>query len=247
MLFSRLVELYENQGLGVRSSISPFFVKKISHQPDEDGIFTYLIAQGRNVAYMGGGINMSEVGLLEDIGRLIEPRRIFGIGCSFGWSTIALALAFPKAKVVAIDAGWGEGVRGVEFTNHLARAHGLNVVARIASSPEGVAPTIAEEFDGPVDFVFIDADHTDKAQYADFQAVFPHCAPDAVYLFHDVLLCGMSESFARIGQDLGTAYRSRLLTRTSSGIGTLTRADGDPRLERLLDTYIDRYALQPNW
>jgi predicted O-methyltransferase YrrM len=246
MLFSRLVELYENQGIGIRSSVSPFFLEKISSHPDDDRTFTYLISEGKNIAHMGGGINMSEVGLLEDLGQMISPRRIFGIGCSFGWSTTALALAFPKAKVVVIDAGWGEGYRGVEFTNNLARAQGLNVVAKIASSPEGVAPTIAAEFDGAVDFVFIDADHTDKAQYADFGAVRPHCAPDAVYLFHDVLLCGMTESFTRIWHDLGkTLYRPRLLTRTASGMGVLTRVDGDPRLDRLLDTYVDRYVVNP--
>ncbi|MCM0022022.1 MAG: class I SAM-dependent methyltransferase, partial [Tagaea sp.] len=211
MLFSRLVELYESCGVGIRSSVSPFFLEKISNHPDFDGLATYLIENGENIASSGGGIGMSEVGLLEDLGQLISPRRIFGIGCSFGWSTIALAMAFPKAKVVVIDVGWGEGFRGVDFTNDLARAHGLNVVAKIAKSPDGVAPTIAEEFDGPVDFVFIDAEHTDKAQYADFTAVRPHCAPGAVYLFHDVLLCGMTQSFLQMWRDLGeTAYRPRL-------------------------------------
>lgn len=244
MLFARLVELYESRGVGIRSSISPFFLEKISNHPDEDGLATYLIEEGKNIAFAGGGIGMSEVGLLEDMGQLIAPRRVFGIGCSFGWSTIALALAFPRAKVVAIDAGWGEGVRGVAFTNELARAHGLNVTAKIASSPEGVAPTVAAEFDGPIDFVFVDADHTDKAQYADFQAVRPHCAPDAVYLFHDVLLCGMTQSFERIWRDLGNEYRPRILTRTLTGMGVLTRASADPRLERLLDTYVDRYMIR---
>lgn len=243
MLFSRLVELYESQGVGIRSSISPFFLEKISNHPDEDGLATYLIEKGKNIAFAGGGIGMSEVGLLEDMGQLIAPRRIFGIGCSFGWSTIALAMAFPRAKVVAIDVGWGEGVRGVEFTNNVARAAGLNVVAKIAGSPEGVAPTIAEEFDGPVDFVFVDADHTDKAQYADFQAVRPHCTPGAIYLFHDVLLCGMTQSFTQIWRDLGNAYRPRILTRTLTGMGILTRQADDPRLERLLDTYVERHML----
>jgi predicted O-methyltransferase YrrM len=241
MLFSRLVELYESEGVGIRSSVSPFFLPKISNQPEEDGLATYVMVNGANIAYAGGGIGMSEVGLIEDMGQLIAPRRVFGIGCSFGWSTLALAMAFPSAKVVAIDAGWGEGARGVEFTNLLAKKAGLDVTALIAASPDGVAPAVAKEFDGPIDFVFIDADHTDKAQYADFQAVRPHCAPDAIYLFHDVLLCGMTDSFVRIWKELGDGYRPRVLTRTLTGMGVLTRADGDPRLNRLIDTYIDRY------
>lgn len=247
MLFARLVEVYESQGISIRSSISPFFLPKISSHPDTDGTFTYLIDQGRNLSHAGGGISMSEVALIEDLGQLIAPRRIFGIGCSFGWSTIALALAFPNAKIKVIDVGTGEGVRGAEFTNRLARERGLNVVAKIAGSPEGVAPAIAEAFDGPVDFVFIDADHNDKAQYADFNAVRPYCAPDAVYLFHDVVLCGMTESFIQIWKDLGATYRPRLLTRTASGMGIVTPVASDPRLDRVLDAYVDRYALQPNW
>jgi predicted O-methyltransferase YrrM len=247
MLFSRLVELYESRGVGIRSSISPFFLKKISSYAEDDGLATYLIEDGKNIALSGGGIGMSEVALIEDLGQLLSPRRVFGIGCSFGWSTIALAMAFPQAKVVVIDAGHGNGVRGVEFTNALARDMGSNVVAKIATSPQDVTPTIEAEFDGPLDFVFIDAWHIDEAQYADFKAVRPHCAPNAVYLFHDVLLCEMTASFIQIWKDLGEAYRPRLLTRTLTGMGILTRHADDPRLERLLDTYIDRYALQPNW
>ena len=62
------------------------------------------------IRHSGGGISLSEVALMEDIGQVYAPKRIFAIGCSFGWSTLALAMAMPKAKIVAIDIGLGIGL-----------------------------------------------------------------------------------------------------------------------------------------
>ena len=244
MLFVKLVDTYTRYGFQIRSSISPFLLTKISNSPAEDGTFTYAIKDGVNIGHSGGGISLSEVALMEDIGQVYSPKRIFAIGCSFGWSTLALAMAMPKAKIVAIDIGLGMGKEGLELTNRIAKEGGHNVTGVLGASPTDVPATVAAHFDGPVDMVFIDADHTNEAQSADFAGILPFCAPDAVFMFHDVMVCHMLPSFKDIAARL-PGHKPRILTRTASGIGALVPKDKLPELHHILDIYSDPFGVVP--
>jgi predicted O-methyltransferase YrrM len=244
MLFVKLVELYGRYGFTIRSSMSPFLLTKLSLNSAEDGTFTYAFREGTNIGNLGGGINMSEVGLIEDIGQVYTPKRIFAIGCSFGWSTLALALAMPKAKIVAIDIGMGNGKEGLALTNQIARENGFDVTGVLGSSPGDLAATVAQHFDAPIDMVFIDADHTNEAQSADFAGIRPHCASDALYMFHDVMVCQMLPSFKAIAASMPT-HKPRVLSRTASGIGILAPLDGNAALHGVLDAYCDPYGAIP--
>jgi hypothetical protein len=73
MLFGRLVELHGRFGFTIRSSISPFLLTKLSLNSAEDGTFTYAFREGTNTGNLGGGINMSGVALIEDIGHVLAP------------------------------------------------------------------------------------------------------------------------------------------------------------------------------
>lgn len=242
MLFVDLVEIYARYGYTIRSSISPFLLKSISASPAEDGTFTYAIKDGVNIGHSGGGVSLSEVALIEDMGRVYAPRRIFAIGCSFGWSTLALAKAMPGAKIVAIDIGLGMGRDGLELTNRIARENGLDVTGVLGASPADVPATVTAHLDGPIDMVFIDADHTDAAQTADFEGIRPFCAADAVYVFHDVMVCNMLDSFKGIAARM-PGHRPRILTRTASGMGTLVPHDAHAPLHRILDAYCDPFGV----
>jgi predicted O-methyltransferase YrrM len=244
MLFVKLVELYGRYGFSIRSSISPFLLTKLSLNSAEDGTFTYAFREGTNIGNLGGGINMSEVALIEDIGQVCAPKRIFAIGCSFGWSTLALALAMPEAKIVAIDIGMGNGKEGLALTNQIARENGFDVTGILGASPDDLAATVAAHFDAPIDMVFIDADHTNEAQSKDFFGIRPHCAADAVYMFHDVMVCQMLPSFKEIAAAAPT-HKARVLTRTASGIGILAPKDSHAELHRVLDAYCDPYGAVP--
>jgi hypothetical protein len=156
MLFVKLVGLYGRYGFTIRSSISPFLLTKLSLNSAEDGTFTYAFREGSNIGNLGGGISMSEVALIEDVGQVYAPKRIFAIGCSFGWSTLALALAMPNAKIVAIDIGMGNGKEGLALTNQIAKENGLNVTGILGASPDDLAATVAAHLDGPIDMVFIE-------------------------------------------------------------------------------------------
>jgi predicted O-methyltransferase YrrM len=244
MLFVKLVDLYGRYGFKIRSSMSPFLLTKLSLNSAEDGTFTYAFREGTNIGNLGGGINMSEVGLIEDIGQVYTPKRIFAIGCSFGWSTLALAMAMPKAKIVAIDIGMGNGKEGLALTNQIAQENGFDVTGVLGSSPGDLAATVAAHFAEPIDMVFVDADHTNEAQNADFAGIRPHCAPDALYMFHDVMVCQMLPSFKSIAAAMPT-HKPRVLSRTASGIGILAPLDGSPALHGVLDAYCDPYGAIP--
>ncbi len=156
-VFPRLVRLYERRGIQVMSSITPLLWIKLATdktralvEPPNDRLFTYLIANGE-LCSAGGGLHMTEVHLLECLARRLAPRRIFIIGNAYGWSTLAMALAFPNASVVAIDGGQAPGgAAGIEWTNRIAREEGLKVCVVAASSPGDVAAVAHDYLGGGV-------------------------------------------------------------------------------------------------
>ena len=142
----------------------------------------------------------------------ISPRRIFIIGNAYGWSTIALGLIFPEAKIVAIDPD----AVGVELTNRLIATNGLSAKAVVASSPADVTRVANEYLDGPVDFSLIDAVHRNEAIKTDFAAVKSVAMDNAYYLFHDVINWNMIDGFKEL---LAThQLQGKVFTRTTSGM-----------------------------
>jgi hypothetical protein len=216
-----LVALYEDAGFEVQSSLSP------AHFPDLDPLvipFTYMFRedgydyhpQGQMTA--GGGIAFSEICFLEALCEAIRPKSVFVIGNAFGWSTLALGLINPTARVVAIDICWRMNeVRGLEVTNVLGKRAGLDVRALKGESPRDVAPICAREFDGPVDLVFVDGGHVPEQQTLDFNACREVGSADCVYVFHDVVNFKMIESFLDISRS-SPALAGSLLMRTPSGM-----------------------------
>lgn len=244
MLFAKLVDIYQKAGFAIRSSISPFMLTKISNVSHEDGTFTYIVKDGANYGAHGGGISMSEVYLIDSLAAAFKPATVFGIGCSFGWSSVALAVANPAAKVVAIDIAEGTSAPGLDLTNQIALHHGLNLKGLIGRSPEDVPAIVERELGGRIDLVFIDADHTDVAQYADFRAVAPYCHPGTVYLFHDVYICQTTASFKRIAAEMVT-HDGVVLTRTASGIGALIPKSATAELRAAITAFADPFCVVP--
>ena len=113
----------------------------------------------------------------------------------------------------------------------LGKFAGLDVRAVPGKSPDDIGAICAREFDGPVDLVFIDGDHTPDQQTIDFAACRQAMGPDCIYAFHDVVNCGMVASFLAIAQS-ETDMAGFILMRTPSGMGILypraRSADIDP-------------------
>lgn len=212
--FVKLVNMYEAYGFSVQAGLSPL------HFPGHswaDIPFTYFIADGKRAA-KGGGIAIAEIYFLDALFADYSPKNIFVIGNAFGWSTIALSILNPNARVVAIDAcPRPEEEEGIRLTNRMAADFGLNLVAVNARSPEQVSQVVEDQFGGAVDFAFIDGGHTNAQQSLDFAAIKTVASEDCVYLFHDVINFSLLESFTKIVQGNPT-LEGHILFRTPSGI-----------------------------
>jgi hypothetical protein len=213
-VFLDLLSLYEGEGITVQTSLSPGHFPGFNSQ---DIPFTYMFRDGEPLSE-GGGIAFAEIAFLEHLFAVIHPRRLFIVGNAFGWSTLALAILNPEARIVAIDFCPTEiEEEGIAFTNEMGARLGLDVRARKGKSPDNVAAVAAAELDGPVDFALIDGWHTNEAQRADFEAVKAVADADCVYLFHDVINLLLAEGFAAIAAD-NPGHFSSLLFRTPSGM-----------------------------
>jgi hypothetical protein len=178
------------------------------------------------------GIALQEVMFLEQFRSFISPRRIVIIGNAHGWSTIALALIFPEARIVAIDPD----PVGVELTNRIISANGLPAKAVVARSPDDLTRVVNEHLDGLVDFSLIDAIHNNEAIKIDFAAVKSVATDDAYYLFHDVINWNMIDGF----KELVSSHhlKAMVFTRTPSGMA-LAYSNLAPNFSAYLDCFTD--------
>lgn len=248
MLFPKLVQLYRAYGLQVLSSVAPIlWVKNADpsssmYEMPNDRLFTYILSEGRLLSG-GGGLHMTELYMLESLAEVFSPKRIFIIGNAFGWSTLALSLCFPDAKVVAIDSDLVEGGnRGVDFVNDVAAAEGLNAKAIIATSPQDVSRVIEAELGGGVDLVLIDGNHTNEQQTADFEACRAVASPDCVYLLHDVLNWELTPSFQDLVKAHSAELHAMILTRTASGMAVFYPRAAQETLGLLFGVFMDQFA-----
>jgi hypothetical protein len=212
-----LVGLYESAGFKVRSNLSSHH---FSGQLPQEIAFTYLYRPD-GIVCQGGGIAFAEIAFFEAICERAQPRGIFVVGNAFGWSALALAMINPAARVVAIDSCPTEDeAHGLRITNMLAGFAGLDVRAIEGRSPDDVSAICAREFEGPVDLVFIDGDHTPAQQTLDFTACRRAAGADCIFVFHDVVNFGMVGGFLSIAET-EPEMAGFILMRTPSGMGIL--------------------------
>lgn len=124
--------------------------------------FEALLAELETTADDFWNISRDNAVFLSLLVKGIGARRVLEVGTSNGYSTLWFARALleaghPSPEVVAIEFDAGRAAARANF----ARA-GLDGVIRLV---EGDALQRIAEQDGPFDFVFLDAD---KPQYADY-------------------------------------------------------------------------------
>ena len=215
----RLLSLYEGRGFTVSTGLNP-----LHHEGAPLAPFTWLLRDGKPFTN-GLGIALQEIYFLECLFAEFHPRSMFAIGNSFGFSTIALALLNPQARVVAIDSGFDQNaLEGIALTRTIAEAAGLDVAVAVATSPGDVAATVAAHAAGPPEFAFVDGYHSNEQIVTDFEAVRAAAAPGCTFLFHDVhqfrLHQGLAEVQRRAAPD---GYRATVLYATTSGMALLHR------------------------
>ena len=131
---------------------------------------------------------------------LAKARSIVGIGNAFGYSTLALAALFPKARVDVMDAEveGSSNRRGSDVTRRVAQANGLNVHVHVGFSPWDLHRIFEANGNLAVGLAFIDGLHTDAQQYMDWSALRPHLAHRHVVILHDVQLTKINKSLELI-------------------------------------------------
>lgn len=186
----RLFEIYKKHGFLLSSELEPALVNS------DKFVYTRLYVGHLNQTYHLG-ITMREIQFLESLSSLTDFKNIYIIGNSFGFSTLALALMNPQAKVVAIEIGMEPFTDGwISRTNEIAKAEGLDITVVKGSSPQNNAEIIQREFDGPVDFFFVDGLHTNEAVEQDFKSLRPFAHNRTIFGFHDVLAFKMVQGLA---------------------------------------------------
>lgn len=213
-ILPRLAAIYRARGIDVATGLNPALFDNYPL-----AAFTWFVKDGESLTN-GLGIALGEIYFLECLFARYRPQRLFAIGNAIGWSTLALGLLNPDARVLAIDAGFDRNAAdGVEFTNRVAQEEGLPVAVVVGKSPEIVPAVLDRHGMTPVDFAFIDGLHSIEQVQLDFAAIRAHAAPGCVYLFHDVANFGLQPAIERIAAQYGLA--GRVLHGTTSGMAVV--------------------------
>lgn len=213
-ILPRLMQLYGKRGYEVATGLFP-----PAFGGFRETAFTWLLHKGRPTT--GNlGIALQEIYFLECLLAEWRPQRIFVVGNSFGWSTLALALICPQARVVALDACLTPDTKaGLVLTNLIAAEERLNAIAVRGVSPQDVENTVATRLEGAVDLVLVDGHHTNDAVVADFRAVRPLLADPCLLLFHDVQAFNLFNGIKSVVEESGLV--GQLLLGTPSGMVAL--------------------------
>lgn len=209
-ILPKLISLYRGAGYEPVTGHNPLHFGGWGDAP-----FTRFVKD--NAVHGIAGLALQEIMFLEGLAGCMAPKRILVIGNAFGWSTIALALIFPDAVVVALDPG----EEGNMVTRAVAAAGGLRITVETGYSPQGVAAQCVPGLGGPADLILIDAVHTNEAVLTDFAACLPLIHDETVVLFHDVVNWGMIDAFNQIRRD--NQLEGHVLTRTPSGMAVVWR------------------------
>lgn len=210
-IIGRLAALYERRGIRIATGLNPSHFDNFPQAP-----FTWFFKDGESLTN-GLGIALPEIYFLECLFARFHPQTVFAIGNSLGWSTLALALANPGARVLAIDAGTDRNAaEGIRLTNRIAQEEGLAVSVVAGVSPGDVAQILRDENMSSIECAFIDGYHSVEQVVLDFAAVSRAAAPGCVYLFHDVENFALTPGIQRIADE--TDMHWQLLLGTTSGM-----------------------------
>jgi hypothetical protein len=227
----KLVSIYTSWGIDVAAGCAPHRyanLRKIAA--------TWFVRDGKNLT-TGFGISLQDLYFFECLFETFRPSTCFVIGNSWGWSSIAISLIIPNSKVVAIDnAIEPQSVEGLNFTNQVAAEEGLNLTVAQASSPHDVPVVMKNEFVTPIEFVFVDGDHTKEQVFLDFNATWPFSSRNTIFLFHDAMDWKLIDGIERASQVSGMPYF--LLDGTTSGMAIMFDKSCHPEVEEAISPFM---------
>lgn len=224
-VFSELYKRYKDEGLDVYGGFSPFltgFLPRTGNYISRDSTFLSTSA----------GISNDEAIFMYGLCEQLSPKRILIIGNSYGFSTVFLSLTCPDAKLIAFDKYRTEGIK---TTNRLLVGLSSKEVVQ-ASTPDDIPWLIDNKLGGEVDFVLVDAVHTNEMQTAEFEVLNRYLSSRSVVVFHDVLSCGLLPSFNHLKLKY-EEHDFRLISKSSTGIGVCIKGEQDECFKHFLDYF----------
>lgn len=197
------------------------------------GHHLYLTPQGsRRLQGLqtGSAVEASDVELLIRLCDAVKPRRVFGVGNAFGFSSLVLSHACNNAPLDVLDAeiddgggvnrGIGHNIRGTALTHQIAHEEGRDVRVTVGFSPQATPKALRGE-NGTYSLAFIDGQHSDRNMVADFLGIRRAMGPKAVAIFHDVGIFGMWRGVERaLAAHPGASYRTFEATTAKNRVGT---------------------------
>lgn len=136
----------------------------------------------------------SELRALGEILAELQPRRALEIGTAHGGTLLFLTrLASPQATIASVDLpggrfGGGYGPRRRWWYQRFARREQkLHLLQGDSHSPEMLSRVKAAFKGEPLDYLFIDGDHTYEGVKSDFETYGPLVRKGGVIAFHDIV------------------------------------------------------------
>lgn len=129
----------------------------------------------------GSSINRKYGMLLFRLIEYFKPLTIIELGTSVGISTLYMAMASPKSKVITIE---GCTTKSEQATANFNTLQVPNIELHIGSF-DIVLPDLISE-NPKLDFAFIDGNHTYEATVGNFKALLSIAHNDTVFVFDDI-------------------------------------------------------------
>ena len=224
-VFTQLRKRYKDNGMEVYGGFSPFI------STSNFGLCNF-IEKDDVLLSSSGGIANDEAMLMHCMCQALEPKKILVIGNSYGFSTLFLSLTNPESTLVAFDKF---RVKGIELTSKLVKGLPEKHVIK-ASTPDDIPHIIDKYFDGNVDFVLIDAVHTNEMQSREFMILDEFISSSGTVIFHDVLSCNLLPSFYQLRNSFND-YKFKILHKSSTGMGVAVKNEVAPKLKDFLDYF----------
>lgn len=194
-------------------------------------------------SFVIGNATHEEAVSLHTLARPFAGRRGLEIGSHFGWTGAHLLAAGLVMDFV--DPALDSALRRAQF------AEVFDAVPNHADyrlwpdrSPDCIAALRASGSGAPWSFVFIDGDHDGDAPAADARAVLPHCAEDAVVMFHDLtsphVAAGL-QVFAQAGWRVGLFNTMQILGVAARGAAQVPTHIADDNIPRFLPAHLTQY------
>lgn len=138
----------------------------------------------------GASVGPFELEILYNIIRLSEARFTLAIGVAFGLSTLALAKAYSRNHIFAIDNFSEKDGYRPRYVQSIAEgvfSQFDNVELFVGTSPDDIPLCLTGLPPSEhLSVVFIDGEHTDIVAKADFYGALPYLMPDSIIAWHDI-------------------------------------------------------------